>query len=70
MCLLYELFSLFTLLPAIMYIVVIVLITSLVDMSGVFLGVAACSGLSTWTVALSLWTMLDDEARGEVTKHR
>ncbi|ORZ11822.1 hypothetical protein BCR42DRAFT_420706 [Absidia repens] len=68
-CLLHELLCLFTLLPAIMYIVVIVLITSVLDMSGVFMGVAACSGLSTWTVALSLWTMLDEDARGEATTH-
>ncbi|CAO3577097.1 unnamed protein product, partial [Absidia cylindrospora] len=69
-CLLHELLCLFTLLPAIMYIVAIVLITSLLDMSGVYMGIAACSGLSTWTVALSLWTMLDEDARGEATTHR
>ncbi|KAI8083082.1 uncharacterized protein BX664DRAFT_339776 [Halteromyces radiatus] len=69
LCLLYELVVIFTLLPAVLYLFIVSLGISLTDIADDRLGVATTSGLSVWVIALSFWSMLDEQSRGEVTNH-
>ncbi|KAI8340705.1 hypothetical protein BC941DRAFT_467872 [Chlamydoabsidia padenii] len=61
---LFELVCLYTILPGIIYLLVISLLTTVTTI-GAYVGTIASSGLSVWTVGLSLWTMLD----GDTTNH-
>jgi hypothetical protein len=69
-CILYELVVLYTILSGVVYLVFSTLLTIAAHMSGMYLSNARFSGLSVWTVGLSMWAMLDGQAQGDAPNHR